>query len=101
MKAIILLSGTLLLIACENAPVRREDMISAHPDWNKSMVTLVKSGFLAKGMTKEQVTATWGRHCWSIKCTGTASGKWGESWEYPTQIVFFDLKGKVTRWEAK
>jgi hypothetical protein len=98
MKAILhlfLLSG-FMLQACENSPVRREEMLFAHPEWNSEMVKLIKDGYLAKGMSQEQVKAAWGRPCWS--CTGTTKGDWGEAWEYATQTVFFDTNGKVTRW---
>jgi hypothetical protein len=101
MKAILhlLLLTSLLLQACENAPVRREEMISAHPEWDADMVQLIQSGYLVNGMNQDQVKAAWGRPCWS--CTGTTKGTWGEAWEYPTQTVFFDTSGKVTRWVPK
>ena len=100
MKTIILavLIG-LTLQACENSPVRREEMVAEHPEWDSQSVQLIRSGYLAKGMTQDQVRAAWGRPCWS--CTGTTSGDWGDAWEYPTQVVFFDKGGKVTRWETK
>lgn len=88
-----------ILQGCENAPVRRQDMIAAHPEWDAQMVKLVRGGYLAKGMTQDQVRAAWGRPCWS--CTGTTKGDWGSAWEYPTKVVFFDETGKVTRWEIK
>lgn len=100
MKTILLaiLTG-MLLQACENAPVRREEMISLHPEWDSEAVQLIQAGYLAKGMTQDQVRAAWGRPCWS--CTGTTKGDWGEAWEYATQVVFFDKDGKVTRWDTK
>lgn len=98
-KMLFWLGLGVLLIACQAAPVRRNDMISAHPEWHKSFVALIKEGYLAKGMNQEQVEAAWGRRC--LSCSGTTSSATGESWEYPTQIVFFDLKGKVSRWAAK
>lgn len=95
-KLVIL--SSFLLQACENAPVRREEMLYAHPEWTGELVELIKVGYLAKGMDQEQVKAAWGRPCWS--CTGTTKGKWGEAWEYATQTVFFDKNGKVIRWES-
>ena len=95
MLQLMILSG-FLLQACENAPVRREEMLSAHPEWNSELVQLIKMGYLAKGMDQEQVKAAWGRPCWG--CTGTTKGEWGEAWEYATQTVFFDKNNKVTRW---
>ena len=50
-------------------------------------------------MTKEQVEAAWGKPCFS--CTGTVEREWGDSWEYPTQIVFFDKNGVLLRWAVK
>jgi len=88
-----------ILVACENAPVRREEVIAQHPEWDEKTVQLVRGGYLAKGMDKEQVRAAWGRPC--LTCTGTTKGDWGESWEYPTQVVFFDKDGKVTHWDKK
>ncbi|MCX8049466.1 MAG: outer membrane protein assembly factor BamE [Methylohalobius sp.] len=90
-----------LLTACEVAPLRREEYIAKHPEWEPKMVALIRDGRIAKGMTKEQVRAAWGRPCPRVVCQGTTRGAWGESWEYDTQIVFFDTQGKVIRWEPK
>ncbi len=100
MKNLTLLAFVVLLLsACETAPVRREDYIAQHPEWSPAMVRLIKAGMIAKGMSKEQVRAAWGRHC--MTCQGTKKGSWGESLEFITQIVFFDTNGLVTRWEHK
>lgn len=99
MKAMILILTTLLLLACENAPVRRQDLVAKHPEWDSKLVALIQNGYLGKGMTQEQVRAAWGAPC--EKCTGTVTAEWGSAWEYPTQVVFFDTEGKVTRWTAK
>jgi hypothetical protein len=98
-KSMLLALVALLLTACETAPVRRVDYISEHPEWDPKMVKLIKSGMIAKGMTKEQVRATWGRECYT--CQGTTSGSWGESLEFTTQVVFFDTAGRVTSWDHK
>ncbi len=87
------------LVACENAPVRREELLTQHPDWNSKTVKLIRDGKIFIGMTKDQVRATWGRHCFT--CQGTTEGTEGESWEYATQVVFFDNKGKVVRLSTK
>ncbi len=87
------------LIACESAPVRREETISQNTQWGKQVTQLIREGFLVQGMDKEQVKAAWGKPCWS--CTGTTKGQWGEAWEYATQVVFFDTAGKLIRWETK
>ena len=98
-KNIYLLLFVILLQACETSPVRREEMIAANPQWDEEVVEMVRKGFILKGMTQDQVTAAWGREC--ITCTGTTRGEFGESWEYPTQVVFFDKQGKVVRWVKK
>lgn len=96
-----LILGSLLttLTACENAPTRREDLLVQHPEWDANTVKVIRSGKIFKGMTKEQVRAAWGRPCYT--CQGTTSGIWGEAWEYTTQVVFFDTKGKVVRHTIK
>jgi len=99
MKYFLLISVSFMLIACESSPIRREDYIAQHPEWQSDVVDVIRRGYLLKGMTKEQVEAAWGRHCYS--CTGTTTGDWGESWEYMTQIVFFDKNGVVVRWQSK
>ncbi len=99
MNKVGVLIALALLTACEVAPVRREEYIAKHPEWAPKMVELIRAGMIAKGMTKEQVRAAWGRPCWL--CQGTTKGPWGSSWEFDTQVVFFDTQGKVTRWEPK
>jgi hypothetical protein len=99
MKLQLLILASLLLTACENQPVRREEMVSQHPEWDKDTVTFVRNGYLAVGMNQDQVKAAWGRPC--LSCTGTTKSAWGEAWEYATQVVFFDAAGKVTRWTKK
>jgi hypothetical protein len=99
MRFIMLFLMVLVAAGCENAPVRREEMLSLHPEWSNEHAQLIRAGYLASGMNQDQVKAAWGRPCWS--CTGTTKGAWGEAWEYATQVVFFDANGKVTRWEAK
>lgn len=87
------------LIACENAPTRREDLLVQHPEWDAKTVNIIRDGKVVMGMSKEQVRAAWGRACFS--CQGTTKGPWGESWEYSTQVVFFDIEGKVVRLATK
>ena len=96
---LIIILSALLVQACENAPVRRQEMVSEHPEWDEGFVKLIQSGYLARGMNQDQVKAAWGRPCWS--CPGTTKGDWGESWEYATQVVFFNRSGEVIRWEKK
>jgi len=102
MKKILFLLITLALISCESPPVRRSQLIEKHPEWSAEMVKIITEGFLLKGMTADQVHASWGRPCWT--CTGTAmDDEWESwrSWEYQTQIVFFDKDEKVIRWTQK
>ncbi len=98
-RATLLQLALIVLTACETAPVRREDYIAQHPEWDPQTVQLIRAGMIAKGMTKEQVRAAWGRHCYT--CQGTKKGTWGESWEFRTQVVFFGPDGRVLRWEPK
>ncbi|MCK5829943.1 MAG: hypothetical protein KAH20_06530 [Methylococcales bacterium] len=87
------------LTACENAPTRRENLLTQHPEWDSKTISVIRDGKIFKGMTKEQVRASWGRHCRT--CQGTVTGTWGDSWEYATQVVFFDTAGKVVRHTPK
>lgn len=91
--AIVLLSG------CETGVVKKDELIAKHPEWDKTTVQYIKNGMLLKGMTKDQVRAAWGKHCET--CPGTGKHEWGETWEYQTQVVFFDNTGKVTKFEKK
>jgi hypothetical protein len=99
MKKYLIVVMLVLLTACESPPVRRQELVSMHPEWSTDMVTLIQNGYLAKGMTGDQVSAAWGKPCQS--CIGTKKGEWGEAWEYATQLVFFDKNGNVTRWTNK
>jgi hypothetical protein len=94
---IILALGT--LIGCSNSTLRPAVSVADHPDWDAQLVKLIRSGMIAEGMSKDQVQAAWGSAGWYY--TGTASHQWGESWEYPTQIVFFDQSGLVTEWRDR
>lgn len=102
MKKILLLFILFNIAACESPPVRRAELIAEHPEWDTLTVQMITEGYLLKGMTSDQVRASWGRPCWT--CTGTVKDKDWEnwmSWEYQTQIVFFDKNQKVIRWTKK
>jgi len=102
MRKIILLTMLFSVVACESPPVRRSQIIEEHPEWSAKMIKVINEGYLVQGMTSDQVRASWGRPCWT--CTGTAMDKgWDKwrTWEYQTQIVFFDKNGRVTRWSKK
>lgn len=90
------------LVGCESPAVRRSQLIEQHPEWQAETVKIIREGYLVKGMSSEQVKAAWGGPCWT--CTGTLSHKdldIPRTWEYQTQIVFFDKEGKVTHWTKK
>ncbi len=87
------------LIGCESSVVKPEEAIAKHPEWDEQTNAYIREGLLIKGMTKEQVRASWGKYC--ENCPGTKKFEWGETWEYPTQIVFFDKSGKMTKFVAK
>ena len=102
MRKILLFTIIIALLGCESPPVRRSQLIAEHPEWSAQTVKMITEGFLIQGMTSDQVRASWGRPCWT--CTGTAMDKgWDKwrTWEYQTQIVFFDKNGRVTRWSKK
>ena len=102
MKKQLLILIMLGLVACETPPVRRLELIAEHPEWDAQMVTIIKEGYLVKGMTSNQVKAAWGWPCWT--CTGTVKDHNWDKWiarEYQTQIVFFDDNEKVIRWTQK
>ena len=86
-----------LMFGCTtNMPVKRENFIAQHPEWNQPTKELIRSGIVTKGMTRDQVEAAWGQPpCWY--CETMQKGDWGEAWEYTTDVVFFNAEGRVTR----
>lgn len=88
-----------VLSGCESTLVKSEDAIAKHPEWDTQTIAYIREGMLLPGMTKEQVTAAWGKHC--DTCPGTKKSVQGETWVYPTQIVFFDKTGKMTKYVTK
>jgi hypothetical protein len=83
--------------ACESNAVRHEEAFEKHPQWSEQDKQLISQGMINYGMSKAQVRAAWGKYCKS--CPGTKKFETGrESWEYQTQVVFFDKEGKVIRW---
>ena len=98
-KAIILLFLGVMIIntGCESNAVRREEAFTQHTEWSEHDKKLIADSMINYGMTKEQVRAAWGQPCG--ECLGTKKYDSGvESWEYQTQVVFFNKEGKVTRW---
>ena len=84
-----------ILTGCESSVVKPEEAIANHPDWDDQTILYIRQGMLLEGMTQEQVYAAWGKHCQT--CQGTKIFEWGETWEYPTQVVFFDKYGLMTK----
>jgi len=58
-----------VLSGCESTLVKSEESIAKHPEWDTQTVAYIREGMLIPGMTKEQVTAAWGKHC--EKCPGS------------------------------
>ncbi len=101
-KTILITMAIVTLLGCESPAVRRAQIVEQHPEWQDDTVKIIKAGFLSAGMNADQVKAAWGGPCWS--CTGTVKHKGLDvprTWEYQTQIVFFDTDGKVTHWTKK
>jgi len=88
-----------VLSGCESTLVKSEESIAKHPEWDAQTVAYIREGMLIPGMTKDQVTAAWGKHCET--CPGSKQSEQGESWVYPTQIVFFDKMGKMIKYIKK
>lgn len=93
----VMLSLLIMTAGCESNAVRKEQAMAQHAEWSSYDKKLISEGMINKGMDKAQVKAAWGKPC--VGCTGTKMYDTGvESWEYKTQVVFFDTQGKVTRW---
>lgn len=100
-KTVLLFFALFLFVSC----ARREDYIAAHPSLSKEYAQAIREGKIKVGMTKEEVHAAWGPHCWY--CHGTRENSWGDVWEYNIfgsgtygagkgTYVFFNNAGKVT-----
>lgn len=97
---IALLGSMVMTIGCESNAVRTEEAFSQHSEWSEFDKKLIADGMINKGMSKEQVRAAWGQPC--KECLGTKIYESGiESWEYQTQVVFFDKDGKVSKWTRR
>lgn len=96
-RIIVSLFLIIAITGCESNAVRKEQAFAQHSHWSSYDKKLISEGVINKGMDKEQVKAAWGGPCSS--CTGTKNHESGViSWEYKTQVVFFDKQGKVTHW---
>ena len=98
-NALVILLLLSVLFGCSNSTLRPAVRVVEHSEWTIQHVKLIRSGMIAHGMNKNQVKAAWGKPGWYY--TGTARHDWGDSWEYPTQIVFFDQSGQVVEWRDR
>lgn len=106
-KKIILALFVVVLAACASQQSKREAYLKNHPNTDPVIAQAIKAGKIRKGMTKEEVRASWGDPCWY--CYGTKEASWGDSWEYNPfgtgrysvgagTYVYFDRSGKVINW---
>jgi outer membrane protein assembly factor BamE len=104
MKAIVILSF-ILLSACAVPQSRiRQEYIYQNLDLPNEVAWAVLEGQIVKGMTKDDVRASWGIPCGY--CPGTRENSWGDTWEYNVfgtaygigTLVFFDKNGRVSGW---
>jgi len=96
----ILIVTALFINACESNAARHEEAFTKHQEWSEADKLMITQGLIRSGMTKEQVRAAWGKPC--MTCTGTKVYESGvQSWEFHTQVVFFDKDGIVTRWTGR
>jgi len=59
---------------------RRTAYVNGHPNVPVFYAQAIKDGAIMVGMTKDQVSASWGNPCgW---CYGTRKSRWGDTWEY-------------------
>jgi len=94
---VLFLALTIVITGCESNAARKELAFEQHSDWNEYDKKMISEGMIRKDMTKEQVQAAWGKHC--DTCLGSKVYQTGvESWEYKTQVVFFNKQGRVTHW---
>lgn len=99
LKILSIIAIVLILSACESSVVKPEEHIAKHPEWDEQTVQNIRRGIVLPGMTKAQVRAAWGNPCET--CPGSKKFEWGETWEYPTQVVFFNKEGQLTETRNK
>ena len=100
MRYILLLS--IFLMGCSFNPDRKQ--VLADPRTPDDIKGLIYAKRIRVGMTKQQVTAAWGKHCWY--CYGTKTSSWGDTWEYNQfgtgrhgigngRYLYFDKAGRL------
>jgi hypothetical protein len=76
---------------------RRNDYISAHPEINANTSSLIQSGRVAPGMTKDQVIAAWGAPPSDCKIFQTNLQTIWDYCHHPGRtLVIFDQYGRVS-----
>lgn len=106
MKRVVILA-MLLLAGCatDDSNIRKEML--ARPDLAPDVRAAIEKEQIHKGMTKDEVAASWGYPCGY--CYGTRQSSWGDSWEYNIfgtgsqgigrgTYVYFGRDGRVTGW---
>jgi hypothetical protein len=84
---------------------RREAL--ADPALDPAIRAAIEAKQIRVGMSKQQVTAAWGLHCWY--CPGTRQTSQGDSWEYNPfgtgsysygagTYLYFDRAGYLVYW---
>ena len=98
----------IMLTGCVS-PAQRADFVNAHPKISDEYKQAILHGQIMKGITKDEVRASWGNPC--SYCYGTTHNSWGDSWEYNVfgsgsygagngTYVYFDGSGHVTGWSG-
>lgn len=109
LSAVIALSGCALFGGGDEG--RRYDYIEQRQgQLDPQIRAAIIDGKIMRGMTKEEVRASWGEPCWH--CYGTRKASWGDMWEYNVfgsgsygigngTYVYFDAGDRVTQWSGR
>lgn len=96
-----------VLSGCAILEPPEKKRLLADPNLPSDVRSAILAGKIRVGMTKDQVTAAWGYHCWY--CRGTRHSSWGDTWEYNPfgsgsygvgsgTYLFFDASGRLRGW---
>jgi len=79
-----------------NPMPRRTAYVDAHPKLTSKKKNLILEGRICRGMTKDEVRASWGEP----SDINRSAGSWGvhEQWVYGRQYLYFE-DGKLTSWQ--
>lgn len=107
--AVVALLGVCLVFGCiHSAGERRARYLAENPGVRSDIADAVRNGAIKRGMTKDDVRASWGDPCGY--CLGTRSSSWGDVWEYNVfgsarpasgTYVYFDQRGVVVGWSGR